>query len=139
MTTENVREMPNRREHNRVCALLGLNRSIANNVNRDKDLPAKDIPGRNHRGFNHGACANLKYRRLGGTEAMACSVAHNTLDRIRSRQPTFLLERVITWYPSKFIQNSTLISMLDGEWWKTKWATQTRYSADILVKDALEA
>jgi len=117
MTTENVREMPNRREHNRVCALLGLNRSIANDVNRDKDLPAKDIPGKNHRGFNHGACTNLKYRRLGGAEAMAYSVAHNTLDRVRSRQLTFLPERVITWYPSKFIQNSTLISMLDGEWW----------------------
>ena len=109
--------MPNRREHNRFCRSLGLNPSIANDVNYDKDLPAKDAPGINHRGFNHGACTNLKYRQLGWTKAVACSIVHNMFDRIESRRITFLPERIKTWYPTKFIQNSMLISILDGEWW----------------------
>jgi len=71
--------MPTRRKNNRFCHLLGLNKNIANNVNLDKDLPVKDIPTHKHRGLNHGACTNLKYRRLGEVEAVACSIVHNFL------------------------------------------------------------
>jgi hypothetical protein len=85
----NLIEMPIRREHNRFCRLLGLDLSIANDVNYDKDLPANGIPGMDHRGFNHGACTNLKYRRIGRTKAVVCSIAHNMLDRIESRQIAF--------------------------------------------------
>jgi len=113
---KSLSKMPVRREHNRLCRLLGLNSSIANDVNYDKDLPVKDI-GRYHRGFNHGACANLKYRCLGGTQAVACSIAHNMSDRIQSRQFGFLRERAATWYPGKLVQNSTLVYILDGRWW----------------------
>ena len=49
-----------RRKHNRFCFLLGLDRFVANIVNRDKDLPSKDMPGRIHRGFNHGMYTSNK-------------------------------------------------------------------------------
>ena len=81
--------MPLRRKHNRFCFLLGLDRFVANIVNRDEDLPSKDMPGRIHRSFNHGLCTNLKYRRLGGAEAVSCSIAHNILDRFESRRSPF--------------------------------------------------
>jgi hypothetical protein len=105
-----------------ILGAFGLKFSLESldEVNRSKDLFAnhprsidgKRLSPRLHRGHEHGIFTNMKWARKCGFECGFSSVVHNLQDRLDSKQLTFTYERLRTWYPGKFIDQSIGIPAL---------------------------
>ena len=103
-----------RSQHNIRGVQFGIEITIADTVNKDKDAPSQKYPGCTHHGLNHGIGTNLKYVQV-GNRGVVMSVLHNIDDRTTRRCKRLILgERIRTWYPRKMINNLTQI----GNWWK---------------------
>jgi len=104
----------NRKEHNQRGVEFGIDVTVADAVNRDKDAPSRKYPGCKHHGFNHGIGTNLKYFQI-GRGGILMSILHNIDDKLtRKCKRPIILERIWTWYPGKMIMNTTQI----GDWWR---------------------
>ena len=103
----------NRKQHNIRGVQYGIEKIVADCVNKDKDAPSQKYPICSPHGFNHGIGTNMKYFRI-GRGGMAMSILHNIDDRItrRCRKPK-IVERARSWHPSKMIGNVTQL----GNWW----------------------
>ncbi len=116
----------NRRDHvkeqKQIFERMGINPSkeTLDKINYSKDLFAnhprnidgKKLSPRQHRGQEHGALTNLKRGREDGFVGWSSSVMHNMQDRRSSKQLTFAYERISTWYPGKFIDQTSRIPKL---------------------------